>query len=894
MIKKLLFTLAIVLYGAIMFANPVTMTDAKDVAIKYFTHYAPNTITDFSIANQFERKTGNTTYYYTFNFNAGGFVMVAADDAVTPVLGYSYEGIFDPNNIPPVAQAFFDSYVSEINDVLSNNLSNTETKNDWNKIRQQLFTKSTNAIIGPLLGSNTTGIKWDQGSPYNNLCPSGTPTGCVATTMSQIMKFWNYPATGNGSHSYTHATYGVQTANFGATTYQWANMINSYATGGTTAQNNAVATLMYHAGVSVNMDYAPGGSGAYSQAVPPAFINYFNYQPSCEVKSRATFPTDQLWLNLIKEEIDAGRPCMLAGDNNGAAGSGHEWTCDGYNNTTWLFHMNWGWGTYNTGYFNLTLLNPNGNNFSSDRSAVIRIVPFNSLIPIANFSIASGGTLIPAVGAPVDFTDLSLNNPTSWLWTFDGGTPATSTAQNPTGVTFATNGYHLISLKATNANGSDIKTKERYIKVGGAPTVWTMQNSGFASPSRGIDQIDIVDANTVWAKAYDGTNPIAYIREFTKTNNGGTTWNPGTITFTNSANYGVSNIFAFDYMTAYACMFPITGTGGAIVKTTDGGTTWNTQPSATFTNSWADFVHFFDANNGVCVGDPTATTGTEFFVYTTSNGGATWTQVPGANIPNCQTGEAGIVNYYDAVGNTIWFTTNLGRCYKSTNMGVNWTVASTGIAASFTVQFKDANVGIAVEQASPYGLKKTTDGGATWQTLLPTGYVVKTPTLAFVPGTSSTWIDVASFPSNGSSISYDDGATYQNVDSGSVRFTSVAFFDMNTGWAGSFNVSNTADGIYKWNPAITTGVTNSSSDGNISVFPIPSKGIINIGLGKMEDENMTISVYNVIGEMVMNKQVKAISNDIVQLDLTDKDAGMYFVTINNNGNIIKKKVVIRK
>jgi len=457
MIKKLLFTLAVVFYGTLMFANPVTMTDARDVAIKYYTHYAPNTITNFTVVNQVERKTGNTVYYYTFNFNAGGFVMVAADDAVTPILGYSYEGSFDANNLPINAKAFFDSYVAEIEDIVSNHLSNTPTKKEWNKIRMQLFEKDTYAIVGPLCVTT-----WDQGSPYNNLCPSGTPTGCVATAMSQVMKKWNYPTTGTGSHTYTHATYGVQTANFGATTYQWANMINAYP--GTATQNSAVATLMYHAGVSVNMDYAPAGSGAYTQAVPPALINNFNYQPSCEVKSRATFALDAQWQTLIKDEIDAGRPVMLAGDNNGAAGSGHEWVCDGYNNATWKFHMNWGWGGSSNAYYNLTQLNPGGNVFNSDRAAVIRIVPLNPLIPIANFSIASGGTLIPAVGAPVDFTDLSLNTPTSWLWTFEGGTPATSTAQNPTGVTFSTNGYHLISLKAINSNGSDIKTKERYIK----------------------------------------------------------------------------------------------------------------------------------------------------------------------------------------------------------------------------------------------------------------------------------------------------------------------------------------------------------------------------------------------------------------------------------------------
>ena len=890
MIKKLLFTFAIVLLNVAMYAKPVDITAAKTIAINYYKHYANSAITDYSIANQLTEKNGNTNAYYIFNFAAGGFVMVAADDAALPILGFSDEQNFDPNHVPELAHAFFDSYKKEIANIVASHLPNADTETEWEKIRKEAFEKSTNAVT-PLLGTGTNAIIWDQGSPFSNLCPSGTPTGCVATSMAQIMRKWNYPTTGTGSHSYTSSGYGVQSANFGATTYNWAQMPVNYSTS-TAAQKLAVATLMYHCGVSVDMDYQPAGSGAVSYNVPPAFINYFNYQPSAEVKNRASFPSDALWMALIKADLDAGRPLCLTGDDNGTAGSGHQWVCDGYNASS-LFHMNWGWSGSSNAYFALTSLNPSGMVFNSDRQAIIRITPFSGVSPIANFNASA---IIPAAGAPVDFNDLSLNGPTQWLWTFDGGTPATSTSQNPTGVTFATNGYHVVSLKVTNANGSDIKTKERYIKVGGAPTVWIKQNSAFATASRGIDQIDIVDANTVWAKAYDGTNPTGYIREFTRTNNGGTNWNPGSISFTNSTNYGVSNIYAFSYDTAYACMFPTSGTGGAIVKTNDGGTTWNLQSGATFTNSWADFVHFFDRNNGVAVGDPTATTGTDFFIYTTSNGGTTWTQVSNSSIPNCQTGEAGIVNYYDAVGNTIWFITNKGRCYKSTNKGLNWTVASTGFTNVYTIHFKDANVGIAVTDTTPVGFKKTIDGGLTWQSFTPAGYVVKAPKIAFVPGTTATWVDVAAYPSNGSTYSTNDGANFMNVDSGSVAFTSVAFWDFNTGWAGSFNASATDDGIYKWNPsALTVGINSpAASEGNISVYPVPSKGIINIGLGKMDDDNMTITVYNLLGAKVLSEQVRAISNDVIQIDLSNKEPGLYFVNINNGGKNITKKIQIQK
>ena len=885
MIKKVLFTFAVVLWSAAMFAKPVAITDAQTIAINYYKHFANSGVSDFTIANQYVEKEGNLNLYYTFTFNSGGFVMVAADDAAMPVLGYSPEGTFDINNIPENARSFFNAYKKEISGIVSSNLSNVETKAVWDNIRIENFEKSSNSV------ANLCATTWDQGSPYGNLCPIEV-TGCVATCMSQIMKKWNWPATGAGSHTYTSLSYGVQSFNYGTTNFDWTNMANSYSGSTTAAQKTAVATLMYAAGVSVDMDYETAGSGASGYSVPPALINYFNYQPSAEIKNRASFTTDALWASLVQAEIDAGRPVSMTGDNNGAAGTGHCWVCDGYQTTT-HFHMNWGWSGSSNGYFYLTSLNPAGEIFNSDRQAIVRIQPYNSLIPIANFSVSN---TIPAAAAPVDFTDLSLNNPTSWLWTFDGGTPATSNVQSPTGVTFATNGYHLVSLKATNATGSDIATKERYVKVGGAPTVWIKQNSAFATASRGIDEIDILDANTVWAKAYDGTNPTGYIREFTKTNDGGTTWNPGTITFTNSTNYGVSNLFEFDYNTAYACMFPTSGTGGLIVKTTDGGTTWNTQPSAVFTNSWADFVHFFDANNGVCVGDPTATTGTKFFIYTTTDGGVTWTQIPTANSPNCLTSETGITNYYQAVGNTIWFTTTKGRVFKSTDMGVTWTAATTGFTNVFSLRMKDANVGIAVTDTTPLGYKKTSNGGLTWQSFTPTGYVVTTPKLAFVPGTTAMWVDVASYPSNGSTYSTSDGASFMNIDSGSVAFTSVSFLDINTGWAGSFNSSSTNDGIYKWNPSAinTTGINQNSSDGSISVYPVPSKGIINIGLGKIEDDNMTITVYNILGSKVMSRQEKAISNDIIQLDLSDKDAVLYFISINNGGKIITYKIQIQK
>ncbi|MBI5218966.1 MAG: C10 family peptidase [Bacteroidia bacterium] len=887
MFKKFLFISLLALSGISLFAKPVSMEYAKAIASKWYMHCASARTSDFSVKDQFETKYMGLTTYYTFIFNAGGFVMIAADDAVMPVLGYSDDSPFDKNNIPQNAREWFDTYSKDIKHIVDSRLDNTETLAEWNKINNENFEKDAQAIIGPFC--TTT---WDQSPYYNALCPGGSVTGCVATAMAQIMKKWNYPTTGNGSHSYTpysHPEYGVQTANFGATTYNWTSMPNSIY-----SSNTAIATLMFHCGVSVDMDYDPNGSGASPTAVPGAYVNYFRYQPTAECKYRAFFTNNADWTTLIKTELDATRPVFYAGDDNATAG--HAFVCDGYNSTTNKYHFNWGWSGFSDGYFYLTSLNPSGNDFNYNNVIVIRIRPLAANVPIANFAAS---TTTPPVSTPVTFTDQSLNSPTTWSWTFQGGTPSTSNAQNPPDVTFAVNGYKIITLTVSNANGSDTKTMEHYVNVGGAPSAWIKQNTAFSAASRGIDQIFIVDQNTVWAKAYDGVNPSGYIREFTKTINGGTTWTPGNITFTNSTSYGAANIFAFSSTVAFAAMFPTTANGGMVVKTTDGGATWSTANSPDFSASWLDFIHFFNANEGVCVGDPN---GTEFVIYTTSNGGNSWTIVPGANIPNAVSGEAAIVDFYDAAGDNIWFGTGgtsvQGRVFKSTDKGHTWTVSSLNMGTNVQINlaFKDANAGFAIGSASPYPVKKTIDGGATWTTYNPTGYYVKMPDFAYVPGTSAMWVDVSSGPNYGSSYSLDDGASWINIDTGSVQYTAVAFLDENTGWAGGFNTNSVDGGIYKWDPSVMIGIKNTTdiSNGNITVFPVPAKNFVNIKLGKIEDENLSVVIYNMIGQPVVSKQMKTVSNDIIQLDLSGKEAGFYFINITNGSRTITKKVTIVK
>ena len=213
------------------------------------------------------------------------FVLVAADDCMQPVLGYSLNGSFDLENMPENAAAWFQEYSDAIQYHIDHQTRATsEILQQWNDLaagRPEAGRATT--AVAPLL---TT--KWDQGNPYNLSCPSSSVTGCVATAMAQVMKYWEYPSHGIGSHSYTHSNYGVLSADYQNTTYDWDNMLPYYgyyiengtyhsASNGTTAERTAVATLMYHCGVSVDMDYSPNSSGTPTAYVADALKTYFNY-----------------------------------------------------------------------------------------------------------------------------------------------------------------------------------------------------------------------------------------------------------------------------------------------------------------------------------------------------------------------------------------------------------------------------------------------------------------------------------------------------------------------------------------------------------------------------------------------------------------------------------------
>lgn len=341
--------------------------------------------------------------FYIFNVNDNsGFVIVTADDDVIPILGYSTTGNYSNANLPPAFKKLLENYKKQIQFVIVNDLKSDDViKNKWSRLDKgdPLNTDKNTKSVDPLL--ETT---WNQSPYYNDLCPYDyqywqlTLTGCTATAMAQIMKYWNYPNTGVGIHSYNHPTYGTLTADFGSTTYNWTAMPNNV-----NSTNMSVATLMYHCGVSVEMNYGVLSSGAWvicdngqhPYCAENAYKTYFGYNPNTIQGLKRENYTTTAWKNLLIEELDNNRPLQYVGFG---LSSGHTFVCDGYNNSD-FFHMNWGWGGQADGFFSIDDLTPLTHNYNSNQQAVIGIQP-QSGGSTSNIDMYSSITISPN---PIDF-----------------------------------------------------------------------------------------------------------------------------------------------------------------------------------------------------------------------------------------------------------------------------------------------------------------------------------------------------------------------------------------------------------------------------------------------------------------------------------------------------------
>ncbi|HBX53593.1 MAG: hypothetical protein A2275_11840 [Bacteroidetes bacterium RIFOXYA12_FULL_35_11] len=363
--KITLLAFAFLLTIGISFAKHVPVEYAQKIGKNFF--YERAKLSKYVVYNNISLSllTMNKTTdpdFYIFNVNDNqGYVIISADDLVRPILAYSIEQPFNLEKTPAPVTMMLEGYGRVIQEAKSGKaVSDDEIRSVWGRFdynSPQKATKETTALVSPLLLT-----KWDQGSPFNIACPVDAAgdgghvyVGCVAVAMAQVVKYYNFPTTGTGSYthySFANGGYGNITINFANQTYDWSAM--PFTTAGT-SYFDEMAKLMYHLGVACKMSWSADGSSSNASNAYNGLKNYYRYDPSIALVYKTSY-TDASWKTLLKNSLNAKRPLIYVG--RPVSGAGHAWNCDGYDDASGedMFHMNWGWGGYNDGFYLLTNL----------------------------------------------------------------------------------------------------------------------------------------------------------------------------------------------------------------------------------------------------------------------------------------------------------------------------------------------------------------------------------------------------------------------------------------------------------------------------------------------------------------------------------------------------------
>ena len=513
------------------FAENIDPTRAQRVAESLLTSKMGNT-PDIHLVDFANRDTFSN--FYVFG-NESCFVIVSANDCVTPIIGYSTENGFGQSALPDNVFYWLKAYDEEISTTISRQIgASDDIRSEWNSLLNgNRLEPKTRTSVSPLLLT-----AWDQIDPYNNLCPSAsggsgghTYTGCVATAMAQVMKYWEHPIKGVGSHSYTCPGFGQQSANFSNTTYNWDNMKSTYSLSYSTTEVTAVATLMFHCGVSVDMAYNSGtaGSGAASSSVPYALKTYFNYANSTEYRLKSSY-SDSQWISMLKTELDNARPVYYSGQSTSA---GHAFVCDGYDNNN-LFHFNWGWNGSCNGYYAIGALNPGAGGsgsgsqgeYNQQNAAIFGCQPNTpSINPPTNVNSSVSGR-------NVTITWNAASGATSYRVYRDGSLLASGVSGTSYTDSNVIYGNHVYYLKSVTSNGTmSLKSANTVADVhfaGPIPTnlqgspsgpnailTWTAPSSetatlqyGTGTSAGGVGYNG--SADTYWAQRFPASSLVSY------------------------------------------------------------------------------------------------------------------------------------------------------------------------------------------------------------------------------------------------------------------------------------------------------------------------------------------------------------------------------------------------
>ena len=374
-----------------LMAGPVDQQKAQKLGVKFLgttaLHQKNADIQLNLVSTAVDLQRGGIDYY-VFNVKGGeGFVIIAGDDRVKPILAYSTTGQYDPQNVSEGFAFTLDGFREEIQYVREHNLTATpDIVTEWKQMSETGSLNrggQTRAVVDMLCQT-----LWNQNYPWNSQCPEDTTgsgghvyAGCVATAMGQVMKYWEWPAQGTGSHTYYPAGYGQQTANFGQTEYHFELMPNVLDSTSTEDEIFYIAQFQHHCGISVDMMYGGNGSGAYSEMVPDALRNYFRYNCDDHVTNYGNWwpgmgYTNEQWAQMLKEGgLDELIPLYYSGSDDSGAG-GHAFVCDGYDENDY-FHFNWGWSGRDNAWCPIGALNTTKYAFNQMNGFTGHIVPNN-------------------------------------------------------------------------------------------------------------------------------------------------------------------------------------------------------------------------------------------------------------------------------------------------------------------------------------------------------------------------------------------------------------------------------------------------------------------------------------------------------------------------------------
>lgn len=863
--KKIIFLLILILFSVInVFADPIEVETAKKVSETFLmrkTKVGGDNLLDLNLVYTEQSNataTSNVVYFYVFNYGEHGFVIVSGDDNTLPVLAYSDESKFDPDNIPQNTKKWLEEYKSQIRYIISNQVgATTEIQKEWNEL---ISGKAQNAFIAKSV-SPLVQTKWDQSPYYNALCPSSTVTGCVATAMAQVMKYWNYPAKGTGFHSYNHPNYGTLSANFGNTTYQWNSMPNTV-----NSSNNAVATLMYHCGVSVDMDYGPastGGSGAFviSTQSPVqhcseyALKTYFGYKSSLKGIERANYNQTQ-WLSLLKTELNANRPIIYAGFGTGG---GHCFVADGYDNNDYI-HFNWGWGGYYDGYFQINALNPGGvgtgggsGGFNTGHQAVIGIEPANTS-STQNYDLK----LYSSISMPS--TQIWFTNPFSL--TVDIANYGTGSFSGQYGAAIFDKDYNFVDWLEVKSNMT-LNASSHY------STALTFSNAGSATfvPGQYYTAIYYKTATQGWTIIDDGSYSnlksfkiiysadIETNSDFTITNNGGKLIQGKSAT----VNVDILNTGSSTFYGQYRISLSnLDGTFAQSIQILNES------------NGLSSNYHYTGGNN--FTGNITVSSGTYLMeVAYKAQGSSSWYY-------------AGSADYSNPVYVIVEAPGLSPDQYEVNNIqtqAYTLPVSFSGNTATKNTTGSNLHIGTDIDY---------------YKVNLPSGYNYTISARvhdSYNSGNGNNYTADVLFSYSADGISWSEA--YDDImsgnitvnDGGTVYFKVAPYFSGETGtYLLSFNLNRTGT-------STTSTEDIKSNDDKLIIYPNPAKTVVTIDAKEFEGVIKDISLINIQGQEVGLYSITENQKDI-DLQLGDYSEGVYLVKIQSDKGVFTKKILIEK